>query len=143
MRFLSLVVCAGCTIGGDQDFELRPGPAVSDNGNDVLFELVSGARNTSERLNAYRVVLREDRISGGLFGRNARGDGELELAIDNTTPDMVEPGDVIRVHELTTFNAADNGRMLWINLMVDANPSSEALTHSWDTVWAAPWRIGG
>lgn len=96
----------------------------------------------------FRVSLDDVEVSGGLFTHGDRGDGQLELVQDAGTEGVVDPGDVVRVREYDdgkNLRAQDNGRMMWINVMVvlPDQRTSDALTRSWGTVWSTPWQVGG
>lgn len=147
---LALVVSAGsaCTAGLDQSFDVTPGPGVTNSSNDMWFELTNRGGNAPEALSVYRVVLGPTAEAGGLFAHDDQGDAMLELEVDGGTEGVVDSGDVVRVHEYAdgkNLTAADNGRTLWINVMVlePDQRSSDALTRTWGTVWSTQWTVGG
>ncbi len=146
ISFLVLGLSA-CTAGLDQSFELTPGPAVTNGSNDMLFELTNRGGNAPESLSVYRIVIADQHQDGGLFGQSDQGDAMLELEVDGGTAGVVDPGDVVRVREYAggkNLTTADNGRSLWINVMVIApdQRSSDALTRTWQTVWSEQWTVG-
>jgi hypothetical protein len=145
---ISITAAGGCTLGLEQSFELKPGPQVSAATGDVLFELTNRGGNTSEPIDVFRIEIDEDRLGGGLFSRSSRGDGRIEIVQDGGAEGVVEPGDVVRIYELSdgkNLVPSDNGRTLVINVMVldPGQRSSSAKTRSWETVWSSPWRVGG
>src|SRR5262245_25544436 len=116
-----LVLVTGCTLGVEQSFELAPGPGVTDHDGDELFELTNRGGNTPEELSVYRVVIDDVELGGGWFGRGDKGDALVELEVDGGEPGIVEPGDVLRVRELSDRMQLDrslNGTTKWINVMV-------------------------
>ena len=144
---LILATAGGCTLGLEQKFDLSPGPAPSGSASDMLFELTNRGGNAPEELSVYRIVLADVHEDGGVFAHDDQGDASLELEVDGGTPGVVDPGDVLRVHEYSdgkNLTAADNGRTLWINVMViePDQRSSDALTRTWGTVWSEQWTVG-
>jgi hypothetical protein len=145
---LALVVSASaCTIGREQDFELSPGFTLSNDADDVLFVLTNRGGNEPEVFDSYRVELGDHAIDAALYATSDRGDAMIELAVDGSTPGVVDPGDVLRVREYSdgmNLSQTDNGSTLWINVMVlePGQETSDALTRSWGTVWSMEWTVG-
>jgi len=141
------VLAGGCTIGLEQDFEVRPGSAITDGTNDVLFQLENVGGNAPESFEYFRVEIDDAPTDGGLFARGDDGPVTLELVEDGGTVGVVDPGDVIRVVERPdgmNLSISDRGRSKHINVMLlgPNQRSSDALTRSWQTVWTSPWTVG-
>jgi len=144
---LVVVLMSACTMGVEQEFQISPGPSVTDGTADVWFELTNESGNAAEELRYYRVSIGKQAFGGGWFGCSGSGDAAIELISDEATPKVVDPGDVLRVREDgdgMNLRASDNGTDLWITMMVldPSQRSSGALTCTWNAVWSSPWRVG-